>query len=66
MPKRGRPVIQIELSKDEEDFLHRLCQKRNSPTTEVKRAKAILLMSEGYSNKDIAKRVGFCAVTIGT
>ena len=33
---------------------------------EVKRAKAILLMCEGHSNKDIAKKVGFCAVTIGT
>jgi len=66
MPKRGRPANCIVLSKSEEDFLQRLCRKRNSPTTEVKRAKAILLMCEGHSNKDIAKKVGFCAVTIGT
>lgn len=66
MSKRGRPVIQIELSKEEEDFLQRLARKRNSPTIEVKRAEAILLMSEGGSNVAIAQKVGFCAATIGT
>ena len=66
MPKRGRPVTQVKLSEVDEDFLHRLCRKRNSPITEVKRAKAILLMAEWRSNKEIAQRVGFCAETVGT
>lgn len=66
MKRRGRPVIQIELSESEEEFLHRLCRKRNGPAAEVKRAQAILLMAQGYSNKEIGKRVGFCAETIGS
>jgi len=66
MSKRGRPVIAIKLSEAEKNFLHRLCRKRNAPTTEAKRAKAILLMAEGRSNKDIAAMAGFCAATIGT
>lgn len=66
MRKRGRPVIQIKLSETEEEFLQRLCRKRNGPIAEVKRAKAILLMAEGGINQEIARQVGFCAATIGT
>ena len=34
--------------------------------SEVKRAQAILLMAQGWTNQDVAKKVGFCAATIGT
>lgn len=66
MPRTGRPVIRIELSKDEEEFLRRLARKRNAPVAEAKRVRAILLMAQGLSNKDIARQVGFCGATIGT
>lgn len=66
MPRSGRPVTPIELSDDERDFLQQLARRRGAPASEVKRAKAVLLMSEGLYNKDIAARVGFCSVTVGT
>jgi len=66
MPKTGRPVIAITLCEEERDFLLLLCRKRSAPVTEVKRARSILLMAEGLSNKAISQRVGFCAVTVGT
>jgi len=66
MAARGRPVVPLELSEEEEDFLRELSRRRNAPAAEVKRAKAILLMAEGHYHKDIAKEVGFCAPTVGT
>jgi Integrase core domain. len=66
MARKGRPVVSIELSKQERDFLGRLSCRRSAPTYEVRRAKAILLMDEGLGNKDIASRVGFCSATVGT
>jgi transposase len=66
MARPGRPVIEIKLNATERDFLRKLSAKRTAPTAEVKRARSILLMEEGLSNQDISRRVGFCAVTIGT
>jgi len=66
MPRTGRPVIRIELTEDEKEFLTRLARKRNAPVAEAKRAKAILLMDRGLSNKEISSHVGFCSATIGT
>jgi transposase len=66
MPRTGRPVCRIELDEAEKEFLTRLSRKRNGVAAEVKRAKAILLMAEGYSNQDIAAKVGFCSATVGT
>jgi len=66
MPRKGRPVVAIELSEQERDFLHELARRRNAPAIEVKRAKAILLMAEGLHHTQIAARVGFCSATVGT
>jgi len=66
MARTGRPVTRIELKEDEEAFLLQLSRKRNAPVAEAKRAKAILLMAQGFSNKDIASQAGFCAATVGT
>src|SRR6218665_2284586 len=66
MPHKGRPVVAIELSEQEHDFLHELAQRRSAPAIEVKRAKAILLMAEGLRHTQIAARVGFCSATVGT
>jgi transposase len=66
MPRTGRPVIEITLCAAERDFLRKLSAKRTAPTTEVKRARSILLMDQGLSNQDISRRVGFCAATVGT
>jgi transposase len=66
MSRRGRPVAGIELSEEERHFLDELSRRRNAPTYEVKRAKAILMMAEGLANTEIAERAGFCSATIGT
>jgi len=66
MTKRGRPVVSIELSDPEQEFLSRLASRRSAPAAEVKRAKAILLMARGASNTQVAARVGFCNATVGT
>ena len=66
MSLRGRPVVKIQLQSDEREFLERLSRKRNAPTSESKRAKALLLMDQGQSNQSVAAEVGLCAHTIGT
>ena len=50
MPKLGRPVVPIELTTEEEEFLSNLSRRKRAPVVEVKRAKAILLMAAGLSN----------------
>jgi len=59
-------VVGIELSEEERDFLNELSRRRRAPTYEVRRAKAILMMGEGFTNTEIAARVGFCSATVGT
>ena len=59
-------MIRIELNETEKDFLEKLSAKRSAPAAEVKRAKSILLMAEGFSNKVISERIGFCAATVGS
>ncbi|MFT3991560.1 MAG: IS630 family transposase [Luteolibacter sp.] len=66
MARTGRPVIRISLSQTGKDFLQKLSAKRSAPAAEVKRAKSVLLMAEGFSNKVISERIGFCAATIGS
>jgi len=63
---KGRPVVEVILSEVEKDILERLAAKRTAPVTEVRRARSILLMGEGLSNKAISQRIGFCAATVGT
>ena len=66
MPRTGRPVVAIELEEEERDFLEKLSRRRNAPASEVRRAKAVLLMARGESNKAVAAAVGLCSHTIGT
>ena len=66
MPRTGRPVIAIELEEGERDFLEQLSRKRSAPAAEVKRARAILLMADGASNKVAAEAAGLCRHTAGT
>ena len=66
MPKLGRPLVPIELTTEEEEFLSNLSRRKRAPVVEVKRAKAILLMAAGLSNKEVAVRTNFCAATVGT
>ncbi len=66
MARTGRPVIEITLGAADKDFLRKLSATRTAPTAEVKRERSILLIDQGISNQDIARRVGFCAATVGT
>ena len=66
MRRRGRPVAEIELDKEERKFLEELARRRSAPINEVRRAKAILMMAEGKANTEIAAGMGFCNATVGT
>ena len=66
MARTGRPVIKIELSDEEREFLEKLQRNRSAPASEFKRARAILMMADGENNTTVAKAVGLCAHTIGT
>ncbi len=66
MKRRGRPVAEIELDKEERKFLEELARRRSAPINEVRRAKAVLMMAEGKANTEIAAGMGFCNATVGT
>lgn len=48
----------IELSDVEREELERLARKYTAPYQDVVRAKIVLLASEGYTNTEIAARLG--------
>ena len=63
--RRGRPVIQIELTPQERDYLESLSRRRNAPAKEVERSKMVLLAAKGHSNKSISERLGVKGHTVG-
>jgi transposase len=65
MPKLGRPVIVIELSKDEREQLEEVARRRRAGKADVQRARVVLLSAEGCTGKDIARRVGLSEPTVG-
>lgn len=55
---RGRPVVKVELTPPQRDYLESLSRRRKAPAKEVERAKIVLLAAEDWSNKSIAERLG--------
>lgn len=64
MPKRGRPVTVIELSREERAQLEGLVRRRRAARADVQRARVILLSAGGCTGKEIARRVGLSEPTV--
>jgi len=64
MPKRGRPVIAILLSQQEQAQLEELVRRRRVAKAEAQRAQVILLSTEGCTGREIAQRVGVSEPTL--
>jgi transposase len=62
---RGRPVVKVELTPPQRDYLESLSRRRKAPAKEVERAKIVLLAAEDRSNKLIAQRLGVKEHTVG-
>ena len=62
---RGRPVLKVELTPPERDYLESLSRRRNALAREVERAKIVILASEDWSNKRIAERFDLKAHMVG-
>ena len=56
--KTGRPRLSVNISDDEKKQLKSLVSSRSLPHGIVRRARIILMSSQGISNKQIAERVG--------
>jgi hypothetical protein len=66
MPKLGRPVTVIELSKEERERLEEVVRRRRAGKADVQRARVVLLSAEGCTGKDIARRVGLTSTSAST
>jgi transposase len=62
---KGRAVT-IILEDAEREELAALTRKHGAPQALAERARIVLAAAEGLNNKEIATRVGVCAVTVGT
>lgn len=62
----GRPVKPIQLTNEERVILQKAARRRTHANQDVVRAKVILLLDKGHSNREAAAAVGLCEHTIGT
>ncbi len=62
---RGRVAVAIELSASERRKLEELARRRSTAQGLARRARIVLLASEGRENKEIARQLGATADTVG-
>jgi hypothetical protein len=62
---KGRAVA-IVLEAEEKSELAALTRKHGAPQALAERARIVLAAASGLNNKEIAAKVGVCAVTVGT
>ena len=62
---RGRVAVKIELSDVERDALSDLARRRRTAQGLARRARIVLLASEGLENKQIAEQLGTSQDTVG-
>ena len=62
---RGRPVVELVLSCEEEAALQTLTRRRKTAQSLAMRARIVLLCAEGLSNKAAAERLGVDQGTVG-
>jgi transposase len=61
----GRPIKTLEISSEDREELQRWLRRRQMPAAEQTRARIILLSTEGLTGKEIGKRTGVTAQTVG-
>ena len=61
---RGRVAVAIELSASERRKLEELARRRSTAQGLARRARIVLLASEGRENKEIARQLGATADTV--
>lgn len=64
MKVRGRKPPEIKLSSSEVEYLERIINSRKAPAGEARRARAVILMSQGHTNRAIARKVGVSENTL--
>jgi transposase len=64
MPRTGRARTEVRLEEEQGNFLQRLVSRRTAPAREVLHARIILLTSEGFNNKEVAKGLSICEHTV--
>lgn len=62
----GRPVKPIQLTTEEREILRKAARRRTHASQDVIRAKVILLLDKGHSNRETAAATGLCEHTIGS
>ncbi len=62
---RGRVAVAIELSASERQKLEELARRRSTAQGLARRARIVLLASEGRENKEIARQLGATEDTVG-
>jgi len=62
---RGRPVQPINLSQDVKTQLQSMARSRSLPHGLVRRAKIILMITDGLNNKTIAQKIDLSAAVVG-
>lgn len=61
----ARPTRPIHLSPEQEKLLQAIANSREIPHGLVQRAKIVLAVSQGLTNKFIAQELGLCEETVG-
>lgn len=62
---RGRPVVAIELSDEEQEALETLGRRRKTAQGLATRARIVLMCADGHPNKAVAEALGVTAQTVG-
>src|SRR5512144_1602842 len=65
MPRTGRPKTVLELTQEERAQLQRWARRRKSSQALALRSRIVLGCASGLSNKDVARREGVSAPTVG-
>jgi transposase len=60
----GRPVSSVEVSDEQREVLGRWCRRTTTAAGLARRARIVLLATEGHSNEEIAARVGCHPATV--
>ncbi len=65
MARRGRPAKQLVISPDTRVELESLAGSRSLPSGLVRRAKIVLLCTEGWTREAVAKEISITPQTVG-
>src|SRR5487761_2389697 len=64
-PRRGRPTVEIVLTDAERAELESLTRRRTTAQAHASRARIVLGVADGKTNREVAAEVGINSVTVG-